>query len=73
MLAVEPAVAMIAQRPPGAAPAIRAVAEVLPFPDGAFDAALAVLTLHHWSDLPRAWPSCDGWLGARWSSSSTRR
>ncbi len=29
------------------------MAEALPFPDGAFDAALAVLTLHHWSDLPR--------------------
>ena len=26
------------------------VAEALPFEDGAFDAAMAVLTLHHWSD-----------------------
>ncbi len=48
--AVEPSVTMLAQRPAGAAPAVRAVAERLPFQDGAFDAALAVLTTHHWSD-----------------------
>ncbi len=41
---------MIEQRPPGAAPAVRASAERLPFADASFDAALAVLTLHHWSD-----------------------
>jgi SAM-dependent methyltransferase len=40
---------MLAQRPAGAAPAVQAVAEALPFADGAFDAALAVLTTHHWS------------------------
>lgn len=27
------------------------MAEALPFRDGAFDAALAVLTVHHWTDL----------------------
>jgi SAM-dependent methyltransferase len=48
--AVEPSVTMLAQRPAGAAPAVRAVAERLPFQDGAFDAALAVLTTHHWSE-----------------------
>ena len=48
--AVEPSEVMIAQRPPGAAPAVRASAEALPFQDGAFDAAMAVLTLHHWAD-----------------------
>jgi SAM-dependent methyltransferase len=41
---------MIAQRPPGSAPAVRARAEALPFPDGAFDAAMAVLSDHHWPD-----------------------
>ena len=51
VVAVEPSLAMIAQRRPGAAPAIRAVAEALPFCDQAFEAALAVLTLHHWTDL----------------------
>jgi SAM-dependent methyltransferase len=48
--AVEPSAVMTAQRPPGAAPAVQASAEALPFPDASFDAALAVLTLHHWSD-----------------------
>ena len=51
VVALEPAVAMLAQRPPSAAPAVRGVAEALPFPDRSFDAALAVLTLHHWADL----------------------
>lgn len=50
VLAVEPSRAMIGQRPPGAAPAVRAVAERLPVRAGAADAALAVLTVHHWSD-----------------------
>jgi SAM-dependent methyltransferase len=50
VVAVEPSAAMIAQRPAGAAPAARASAEGLPFPDAAFDAALATLAVHHWSD-----------------------
>ena len=49
--AVEPSAVMIAQRPPGAAPAVQASAEALPFEDASFDAAMAVLTLHHWTDL----------------------
>jgi SAM-dependent methyltransferase len=48
LTAVEPSGVMVGQRPPRAAPAVRAVAEQLPFPDNAFDAALAVLTVHHW-------------------------
>jgi SAM-dependent methyltransferase len=48
--AVEPSETMIAQRPEGAAPAVRAVAEELPFDDGSFDAAMAVLSDHHWDD-----------------------
>ena len=50
VVAVEPAAAMVAQRAASTAPAVRAVAEHLPFADGAFDAALAVLTVHHWTD-----------------------
>lgn len=50
VVAVEPSAVMIAQRPAGAAPAVRASAENLPFPDNAFEAALAILTVHHWSD-----------------------
>jgi SAM-dependent methyltransferase len=51
VLAVEPSRVMLAQRPPGAAPAVEAVAEALPLADDAVDAALAVLTVHHWSDV----------------------
>jgi SAM-dependent methyltransferase len=50
VLAVEPSLAMLAQRPPGAAPAVRAVAEQLPFADSAFETAMAALTVHHWTD-----------------------
>jgi SAM-dependent methyltransferase len=48
---VEPSAEMIAQRPAGAAPVVQASAEALPFEDKSFDAALAVLTVHHWADL----------------------
>ena len=44
---------MLAQRPIGAAPAVQASAEALPFADGAFDAAMAVLSDHHWPDRAR--------------------
>ena len=53
VVAVEPSETMIAQRPEGAAPVVRAFAEELPFEDGSFDAAMAVLTDHHWSDHAR--------------------
>jgi SAM-dependent methyltransferase len=50
VVAVEPSAVMIGQRGSGSAPAVQAVAEALPFADGSFDVALAVLTTHHWSD-----------------------
>ena len=53
VVAVEPSETMIAQRPEGAAPVVRAFAEELPFEDGSFDAAMGVLTDHHWSDHAR--------------------
>ena len=49
VVAVEPSEIMIRQRPRDAAPVIQASAEALPFADDAFDAALAVLTVHHWT------------------------
>lgn len=51
VLAVEPSAVMIAQRPAGSAPAVQASAEALPLADDAVDAALALLTVHHWRDL----------------------
>lgn len=51
VLAVEPSRVMITQRPPGAAPAVRSVAEHLPLRDNAADAVMALLTVHHWADL----------------------
>lgn len=51
--AVEPSASMRAQRPPNLVPAIDAVAEDLPFADDSFDAAMASVTVHQWSDLER--------------------
>ncbi len=48
VLAVEPSATMRAQRPAGAAPVIDGRAEALPFDDGAVDAAMACVTIHHW-------------------------
>lgn len=50
VIAVEPSDVMAAQRPPWLAPAIRASAGALPLRDGSVDAAMAVLTIHHWDD-----------------------
>src|SRR6185437_2069847 len=49
--AVEPSAEMRAKRAPSLSPAIDATADALPFEDDAFDAALAVFTVHHWPDL----------------------
>jgi SAM-dependent methyltransferase len=49
-IAIEPSREMIAQRPPGSAPVIQARAEVLPFEDDSFDAAMAIFSDHHWRD-----------------------
>ena len=48
--AVEPSDTMITKRPPGSAPVVKASAESLPFEDGSFDAAMASLSDHHWTD-----------------------
>ncbi len=50
LVALEPSAEMIGQRPPDAARAVQGSAEDLPFEDCSFDAALAILTIHHWSD-----------------------
>jgi SAM-dependent methyltransferase len=53
VVAAEPSEIMIAQRPEGSAPVVRAHAQELPFADGSFDAAMAVLSDHHWTDHGR--------------------
>jgi SAM-dependent methyltransferase len=48
--ALEPSIEMIRQRCAGAAPIVQGRAEELPFDDDSFDAAMAILTVHHWAD-----------------------
>jgi ubiquinone/menaquinone biosynthesis C-methylase UbiE len=60
VVAVEPSVEMLRQRPRTAARSIQAVAERLPFLDRAFDATLAILTIHHWSRRDRDLLRCEG-------------
>jgi SAM-dependent methyltransferase len=51
VVAVEPSPVMAPQRPPELPPAVIGVAEALPLADKSADAAMAVLTIHHWSDV----------------------
>jgi SAM-dependent methyltransferase len=48
VIAIEPSDVMAGQRPSHLAPAVRATAGRLPLRDASVDAAMAVLTLHHW-------------------------
>jgi SAM-dependent methyltransferase len=50
VVAVDPSPTMIGQRRDRSRLVVQGVAEHLPFPSQAFDAALAVLTVHHWDD-----------------------
>jgi SAM-dependent methyltransferase len=50
VLALEPSEVMIAQRPEGAAPVLRGSAEAIPLRDDSVDAAMAILSDHHWSE-----------------------
>lgn len=51
--AIEPSAEMIQQRPASNATVIQGRAEDIPFDDKTFDASMAVLTIHHWSDQER--------------------
>lgn len=51
VVAVEPSREMIAQRTRHAV--VRARAEALPFRDATFDVSMAMMTVHHWSELAR--------------------
>ncbi|HEY6762343.1 MAG TPA: methyltransferase domain-containing protein [Baekduia sp.] len=48
VVAIEPSDVMAAQRPAELAPAIRGTAGRLPLRDASVDAAMALLTVHHW-------------------------
>jgi SAM-dependent methyltransferase len=48
VIPIEPSDVMAAQRPPALPPAIRATAGRLPLRDDSVDAAMAILTVHHW-------------------------
>jgi hypothetical protein len=50
VVAVEPSATMRRARPVGSAPCVAGAAESLPFDDRSFDAAMAILTIHHWRD-----------------------
>jgi SAM-dependent methyltransferase len=58
LIAVEPSSTMIVQRPPSSAPVVQARAEALPFKDRSFDAVMAILTVHHWTDRPKGLAEC---------------
>lgn len=49
VVAVEPSAVMLAQH--GGTARVQAAAEALPFADQTFDAAMAIMTIHHWADL----------------------
>jgi len=53
VVALEPSPVMIAQRSASAARVVQGHAEELPFEDGSFDAVMAVLSDHHWTDRDR--------------------
>jgi len=53
VIPIGPSTAMALQRHPRLPPAVLGVAESLPLADGTVDAAMAVLSLHHWTDPER--------------------
>jgi len=53
VIPVEPSTAMTLQRDPALPPAVLGVAESLPLADDTSDAAMAVMTMHHWADVDR--------------------
>lgn len=50
LVAVEPSQEMIRKRDVSAPAAVQAIAQRLPFKDSAFDASMAILSVHHWRD-----------------------
>lgn len=53
VIPVEPSTVVALQRDPALPPAVLGVAESLPMADSTADAAMAMMTMQHWSDLSR--------------------
>ena len=53
VVALEPSRVMISQRSRNSAPVVQGQAERLPFKDNAFEICMAILTIHHWSDIEK--------------------
>jgi SAM-dependent methyltransferase len=53
VVALDPSITMLTQRPRVAPPCVAASAEAIPFRDEQFDASTCVLTIHHWLDWRR--------------------
>lgn len=53
VIGVEPSAAMIQQRPKGAAPCLQGSADALPLETKSVEAAMAVLSAHHWGDIEK--------------------
>jgi len=51
VVAVEPSAEMIGQRRDRTRRVLRGTAEALPFGDRTFDASMAILTIHHWTNV----------------------
>jgi len=51
VVALEPSSVMIRQRQDRSLRVLQGIAESLPFADGSFDVSMAVLTMHHWTEV----------------------
>ena len=51
VVAIEPSSEMVAMRKNSSAKILHGIAENLPFRDNEFDVSMAILTIHHWSDI----------------------
>ncbi len=54
LIAIEPSLEMINQRANDAYPVIQGFAEELPFEDDSFSHVMTILSMHHWTNKPKA-------------------
>lgn len=75
LVALEPSLEMIKQRPFDAHPVVQGIAELLPFPDHSFSHALTILSMHHWTDQELAFSeinrvATDKFIAVSWNPDS---